>query len=134
MKNLFKILMTIVICFLFVGCTKPTEETKNPKPKSFEGYTKLEESNISSNTIDTKVLVRFGDTLYGKSFVLTNYQKGQQSLGKIEELTDEIYIPKLNNETNSKDLVNALIYNDTHNTIVLEYNNMFVMFEKIEEK
>jgi len=129
MKKVLKILLLIIISISIVGCKKVEEENK----KNYEGYIKIEEANLTSDVADKTVLVRFDGVLYGKSFTMVDYKGGQQPLGKIEVLIDEIYVPKFDKETNNKDLLNASIYDDTHRTIILEYNNEFVIFEKIEE-
>lgn len=48
-------------------------------------------------------------------------------------MIDRKYIPKLNNETNSKEILNAKVYDETEKSIVLEYNKEFVLFERISE-
>lgn len=82
---------------------------------------------------DTNVLVKFNNKLYAKSNSLIDYAGGSKQIGTIDNVIDRKYIPKLNNETNSKELLNAKVYDETEKSIVLEYNKEFVLFERISE-
>ena len=64
---------------------------------------------------------------------MIDYVGGNKLIGIIDKLIDYEYVPKLNGETNSNDLVNALVFDKTNNTIVLLYDNEYVLFEKILE-
>ena len=97
----------------------------------YDDYKKI--SGLKSNNVDVNTLVRFDGILYGRSYSMIDYVGGNKSIGIIDKLIDYEYVPKLNGETNSNDLVNALVFDKTNNTIVLLYNNEYVLFEKILE-
>jgi len=48
-------------------------------------------------------------------------------------LIDKELVPKLDNETNTKELLNAEVYNKTEDSIVLLYNNEYVLYGKVSE-
>ena len=60
-------------------------------------------------------LVKFNGTLYTKS----------------NKIIDSDYVPKVDGETNSKELLNAEVYPSGDNEIVLNYNNDYVAYEKV---
>lgn len=97
-------------------------------------YKKIEEAKLKAEGIDTKTLIRFGGTLYGKSGKMIDYRGGTEPIGKITKLIDTIYVPKYDNETNKKEILGALVYASTDNSVVLYYQNTYILFEKIEEK
>ena len=68
-----------------------------------------------------------------KSNSLIDYAGGSKQIGTIDKVIDSKYVPKLNNETNSKEILNAKVYDETEKSVVLEYNNEYVLFEKISE-
>ena len=72
--------------------------------------------------------------MYGESGCLIDYRGGTEPIGKITKLVDSIYVPKYNNETNTKKILNALVYESTENAVILKYENVARLFEKIEEK
>lgn len=85
------------------------------------------------NYASTEVLVRFDGVLYGKSNALIDYAAGSEKIGIIDKLIDSKYVPKLNNETNTKEILNASVYDKTDKSLILNYNNEYVLFEKINE-
>ena len=104
------------------------------KTINIDTYTKIENANLKADGIDTKTLIRFNNILYGESGCLIDYRGGTDPIGKITKLVDSIYVPKYNNETNTKKILNALVYESTENAVILEYENVARLFEKIEEK
>ena len=80
----------------------------------------------------TEILVKFDNVLYGKSYAIIDYAGGTEKIGVIDKLIDNEYVPKLNNETNTEELLNAEVYNKTDDSIVLLYNNEYVLFGKIK--
>ena len=80
----------------------------------------------------TEILVKFDNVLYGKSYAIIDYAGGTEKIGVIDKLIDNEYVPKLNNETNTEELLNAEVYNKTEDSIVLLYNNEYVLFGKIK--
>lgn len=96
----------------------------------YEGYKKT--SSLSSKTASTEILVKFDGILYGKSFSVIDYAGGSEPIGTINKLIDCEYVPKLDGETNTEEIFNALVFDKTNNTIVLQYNNNYVLFQKIK--
>lgn len=94
---------------------------------------KLVSSLSKNDNVNINILVRFNNKLYAKSNSIIDYAGGSKQIGIIDKIIDNKYIPKLDNETNTLDLLNALVYDETDTTIILEYNNEFVLFEKINE-
>ncbi len=89
-------------------------------------------STLKSNHIDTKTLIKVDNVLYGRSFAVIDYAGGSKSIGKINKLIDNQYIPMINGETNTADILNALLYSKTDKSIVVFYNNEYVLFEKLK--
>ena len=78
-----------------------------------------------------KPLVKFNGTLYIKSNKIIDYIAEKAQIGTIDQLIDSDYVPKVDGETNSKELLNAGVYPSAENKIVLNYNNDYVLYEKI---
>ena len=76
-------------------------------------------------------LVKFNGTLYTKSNKIIDYIGGAAQIGTIDQLIDADYVPKVDGETNSKELLNAGVYPGGDNEIVLNYNNDYVLYEKV---
>lgn len=76
-------------------------------------------------------LVKFNGTLYTKSNKIIDYIDGAAQIGTIDQLIDSDYVPKVDGETNSKELLNAGVYPGGDNEIVLNYNNDYVLYEKV---
>lgn len=76
-------------------------------------------------------LVKFNGTLYTKSNKIIDYIGGVAQIGTINQLIDSDYVPKVDGETNSKELLNAGVYPGGDNEIVLNYNNDYVLYEKV---
>ena len=81
----------------------------------------------------TEILVKFNGVVYGKSNAIIDYAGGTEKIGVIDKLIDKELVPKLDNETNTKELLNAQVYNKTEDSIVLFYNNEYVLFGKVSE-
>lgn len=96
----------------------------------YDGY-KLVSSLKKVNHASTEILVKFDEVLYGKSYAIIDYAGGTEKIGVIDKVIDNKYIPKLNNETNAQEVKNAEVYDKTYNSIVLLYNNEYVLFEKL---
>jgi len=94
------------------------------------GYQKT--TILKSNKAGTEVLVKFNDNLYGKSYGVIDYNKNPNGpVGVIDKLTDKENIPKYNGETNTKEMLNAQVDYVSESMLVLNYNNEYVLFEKI---
>lgn len=76
-------------------------------------------------------LVKFNGTLYTKSNKVIDYIGGAAQIGAIDQLIESDYVPKVDGETNSKELLNAGVYPGGDNEIVLNYNNDYVLYEKV---
>ena len=63
--------------------------------------------------------------------VRTSAIGGAAQIGTIDQLIDSDYVPKVDEETNSKELLNAGVYPGGDNEIVLNYNNDYVLYEKV---
>lgn len=98
-------------------------------------YTKIVDANLKADGIHTDILVRYNNTLFGKSNAMIDYMNNSKGpIGKIDKLIDSEYILKLNGETNCEEIWNAEIDYVGEKSIVLKYNNEYVLFTKIEEK
>lgn len=100
----------------------------NNKDK-YKDYEKV--SSLSSSRVDTKILVKYDDVLYGKSHSIIDYAGKSSPIGFIDKLIDSEYVPKVNGETNSEEVYNALVFDKTENSMVLLYNDEYILFEKI---
>ncbi len=76
-------------------------------------------------------LVKFNGTLYTKSNKIIDYIGGAAQIGTIDQLIDSDYVPKVDGETNSKELLNAGVYPSGEKEIMLNYNNDYVLYEKV---
>lgn len=115
------------------GYKKVLEKNDNGEWIKVENYdlvTSLEKNEKAS----TEILVKFDGVLYGKSNSIIDYAGNLESerIGIIDKLVDSKYVPKFNNETNTKEILNADVYNKTEDSIVLFYNNEYVLFGKIK--
>ena len=79
----------------------------------------------------TDILVQFDGVLYGKSNAIIDYVGGTEKIGVIDKVIDSNYVPKYDGETNQEEIKNAEVYDKTDKSIVLLYNNEYVLFEKI---
>ena len=99
-----------------------------------EGYNLV--SELKRNELaSTEILVKFDGIVYGKSYAIIDYAGGLESdkIGTIDKVIDNKYVPKFNNETNQNEILHAEVYNKTEDSIVLFYNNEYVLFGKISE-
>lgn len=115
------------------GYKKVLEKNANGEWIKVENYdlvTSLEKNEKAS----TEILVKFDGVLYGKSNAIIDYAGNLESerIGVIDRLVDSKYVPKFDNETNIKEILNADVYNKTEDSIVLFYNNEYVLFGKIK--
>ena len=81
--------------------------------------------------VSTEILVQFDGVLYGKSNAIIDYAGGTEKIGVIDKVIDSNYVPKFDNETNREEIKNAEVYDKTDKSIVLLYNNEYVLFEKL---
>lgn len=97
---------------------------------NYNDYKKI--STLKSNVVDVDTLILFDGILYGRSYAIIDYAGSSESIGVIDKLIPNEYIPKVNGETNTEEILNALVFDKTDNTIVTFYNNEYVLFEKIK--
>lgn len=100
----------------------------------YDGYNLV--SDLKRNELaSTEILVKFDGILYGKSHAIIDYAGilDKEKIGTIDKVIDNKYVPKLNNETNQNELLYAEVYNKTEDSIVLFYNNDYVLFGKISK-
>lgn len=103
--------------------------------KSNEERTKLKDLKITAKDVDTTKLVKFNNVLYGKSNSIIDYAGDfNKSIGKIDFLIGEEYMPEINGETNCKELFNSIVLEANKKTMILNVNNVAVLFEAIDEK
>jgi len=95
---------------------------------------KLADLKFEVEGIDTTKLVKFNNNLYGKSFAFIDYAGDiNKSIGKIDFLIDEIYLPQIDGETNCRELLGASVLEISNKSIVLNVNNVAVLFEVIDK-
>lgn len=100
-----------------------------------EERVKLTDVKIETKEINTKKLVKFNGTLYGKSNALIDYAGDfSKSEGKINFLINEEYMPQLDGETNCKELVNCDVLEYNEKSMVLNVNNVAVLFSAISKE
>ena len=88
---------------------------------------------LYSDSVDVQKLVKFNGNLYGKSYATIDYEANPKGpIGVIDTLIESQYIPKYNYETNAAEILNAKIDSMGESTLVLNYNNEYVLFEKID--
>ena len=95
---------------------------------SYQLVSTLKKSQYASN----EILVKFDGEVYGKSYAVIDYAvELEGKIGTINKLIDKEFVPKLDNETNNEEILNAEVYNKTEDSIVLYYNNEYVLFGKL---
>ncbi|MCM1052676.1 MAG: hypothetical protein NC483_01685 [Ruminococcus sp.] len=91
-------------------------------------------SEIKNPSFDVTTLVRVKGILYSKSSAILDYLGTTNKIGVVDKLIDSIYIPKLDFETNNIELLNSSVFEGHKgSTIVLYYNNEYVLFEAIQK-
>lgn len=88
-------------------------------------------ATLHSHKVNVDVLVKFDGILYGKSNSIIDYVGGTKAIGTIDKLIPNIYVPKLNGETNTPSILNALVFEASKQSLILYYNNEYVLFEKV---
>ena len=95
---------------------------------------KLPDLKIKAEGIDTTKLVKFNGNIYGKSFALIDYAGDlNKSIGKIDFLIEEKYLPQLDGETNCIELFGATVLEVNDKNMILNVNNVAVLFDIIEK-
>lgn len=94
---------------------------------------KISETLSKSNEYDINILVKYNGILYAKSNAIIDYAGNPDgSIGTINKLVGEEYVPTLNGETNSEELLSAKVSEANEEIMVLFYNNEYVLFQVVE--
>ena len=96
--------------------------------------TKVKDVELTVEGGSTDKLVRYNGILYGESSAVIDYIKNPDGpIGVINKLIGEEYLPTLNNETNSEELLGAVVDSANEKSMILEYNNEGVLYIAIDE-
>lgn len=132
MMSMKKFVLTILLGIIIIGitgCGKIDDSLKTQE----NGYKLV--SSLKNQKANLTSLVQVNGALYSKSSAILDYLENSENIGVVDKIIDSIYIPKLDFETNNKDLLNATVFEGNKDyTIVLYYNNEYVLFEKVLEK
>lgn len=143
MKRVLSIVFTIILAIIlalgivYIVDKNRTEDNKlvNEGNKNDRTYTKIEDANLFVEGASTDILVRFNGILYGKSYAVIDYAGNPNGpiIGKIDKLIDKEYVPTLDGETNAPEILGATVDEATDRSLVLNYNNEYVAFDRVEE-
>lgn len=90
-------------------------------------------SNVENTNINK--LAKFNNILYGESYAAIDYAGDlNKSIGKIDYLIEEEYLPQINGETNCKELLNSSVLEVNDKNMVLNVNNVAILFNAFEDK
>lgn len=143
MKKFLLSVLSLIFIFALFGCnsepvgniseTKPAEHKQTETSSNkFDGYTLVSDLG-KINGIYTEQLVRYNGALYGRSYGIISVSSKIKQIGVIDKVIDKKYVPKLDCETNCEEIRNAGVYGEAGETVILFYNNDFVLFEKIDK-
>ena len=89
---------------------------------------------VNSKNINTNELVKFNGIVYGKSNSMIDYAGNLNNwIGTINFLIDESYFPEINGETNNKNLLNSKVLEANEKNMVLNIDNVAVLFDAVVE-
>jgi len=95
---------------------------------------KLSDLKIKVEDASAKELVKFNGNIYGKSFIVIDYAGDlNKSIGEIDFLIEEQYLPQLDGETNRKEFLGAKVLEVNDKSMILNVNNVAVAFTLIEK-
>jgi len=95
---------------------------------------KLADLKIKVEGVSTTKLVKFDGNIYGESFAVIDYVGDlNKSIGKIDFLIEEKYLPQLDGETNCIELFGATVLEVNDKNMILNVNNVAVLFDIIEK-
>ena len=80
----------------------------------------------------TEILVKYNEILYGKSNAIIDYSSDTEPIGIIAKVIDSEYVPKHNGETNQIELKDAEVHEANDKSMILKYNNEYVLFNKLK--
>ena len=115
-------------------------EVFNNTDKRAESYEKtVERTKIKDvkfkdiENTDINKLAKFNGVVYGQSNMVIDYAGDlNKSIGKIDYLIEEQYLPQINGETNCEELLNSLVLEVNDKNMVLNVNNVAVLFNELE--
>lgn len=129
----YLILIIILIIPIVIFLYAKSDNKKEPIEVNVYPYVKIADSKLKSDIANINILVKFNNNLYAKSYSVIDYRDGSIPIGFIDKLVNKEYVPKENNETNTKEILNSNIYESGENQIVILYNESYTLFEKLEE-
>ena len=107
---------------------------KNLEKNKDTSRTKVKEVSLKAEETELNQLVRYNGILYGKSYGMIDYAwNPNEPIGTINKLVGEEYLPVLNGETNSEELLNAVVDDVNEKSLILIYNNEAVLYKAIDE-
>ncbi|MGN1311324.1 MAG: DUF4362 domain-containing protein [Clostridia bacterium] len=107
---------------------------KNLEKNKDTSRTKIKEVSLTAEETELNQLVRYNGILYGKSYGMIDYAwNPNEPIGTINKLVGEEYLPVLNGETNSEELLNAVVDDVNEKSLILIYNNEAVLYRAIDE-
>lgn len=143
MKKFIISMLSLLLIFALFGCNAKPEknisETKTVEQKQtetstnkYDGYALVSDLGEVKG-IFTEELVRYNGVLYGRSYGIIDVSSQIKQIGVIDKVIDKKYVPKLDGETNCEEIRNAGVYGEAGETVILFYNDDFVLFEKIDK-
>lgn len=129
----YLILIIILIIPIVIFLYAKSDNKKEPIEVNVYPYVKIADSKLKSDIANINILVKFNNNLYAKSYSVIDYRDGSIPIGFIDKLVNKEYVPKENNETNTKEILNSNVYESGENQIVILYNESYTLFEKLEE-
>ena len=143
MKKFVISTLSLLLIFALFGCNAKPEknisETKTVEQKQtemsvnqYDGYELVSDLGTVKG-IFTEQLVRYNGVLYGRSYGIIDVSSQIKQIGVIDKVIDKKYVPKIDGETNCEEIRNAGVYGEAGETVILFYNNEFVLFEKIDK-
>ena len=96
---------------------------------------KLADLKIKAEGVNVAKLVKFNGNLYGESYAVIDYAGDlSKSIGKIDYLIEEEYLPQLDGETNCSELLGATVLEANDKNMILNINNVAVLYNIIEKQ
>lgn len=93
---------------------------------------KISETLSKNDEYDINILVKYNGTLYAKSNAIIDYAGNPDGpIGTINKLIGKEYVPTLDGETNTEELLNAKVSEANEEIMVLYYNNVYVLFQVV---
>ncbi len=84
------------------------------------------------DSADVNALVKFDGAVYAQSYAVIDYSGSDEMLGQINMLTDSGLVPYWHGETNSEELLHAVVCEHTGENIILCVDGDYRLFEKVK--